>query len=308
MAPTVRQAAADDYEAVAAFTEDTWADRDVGDYIADVFREWVASDGPSQRTLVAEVDDDVVSLCQGVLLSDHEAWAQGMRVHPDFRGEGVAVALTEAVFEWARDRGATVCRNLVFSWNDAGLGQSRAVGFEPATQFRFAHPEPDADAEAPAEASGELSVTDDAATAWSCWQRSAATAELRGLMLDPTETWAVSELSRQTLLDVADDERVFAVQGEDGTRAAAVRVRDYESMDGETRYAEYGFATWKDIPAARTIFAAIKRDAAALGVDEVRVVIPETARHVSDAAYARANVGDAPEFVLEKDLSEVSRR
>ncbi|MFD1585714.1 GNAT family N-acetyltransferase [Halorientalis brevis] len=304
MAPTVRQAAADDYEAVAAFTEDTWADRDVGDYIADVFREWVASDGPSQRTLVAEVDGDVVGLCQGVLLSDHEAWAQGMRVDPDFRGEGVAVALTEAVFEWARDRGATVCRNLVFSWNDAGLGQSRAVGFEPATQFRFAHPEPDADAEAPAETSGELSVTDDAAAAWSCWQRSAVTAELRGLMLDPTETWAVSELSRQQLLDVADDERVFAVQGENGTRAAAVRVRDYESTDGETRYAEYGFATWTDVPAAQTVFAAIERDAAALGVDETRVVIPETARHVSDAAYARANVGEAPEFVLEKDLSE----
>lgn len=300
---TVRQAAADDYEAVAAFTQDTWADRDVGDYIPDVFHEWVDADGPTQRTFVAEVDDQVAGLCQAVLLSDHEAWAQGMRVDPEFRGEGVSPELTDAVFEWARDQGATACRNLVFSWNDAGLGQSRSVGFEPVTQFRFAHPEPDAEAEAPAEESGELTVIADPASAWSCWQRSAATTELRGLILDPTETWAVSELSRGTLLDLADEERVFAVRGDDGTRAAAVRVREYESIDGATRYAEYGFATWTDVAAARTVFAAIARDAAALGADETRVVIPETARHVSDAAYARANVGDSPEFVLEKDLS-----
>jgi len=300
---TVRQARADDYAAVAAFTRDTWADREVGDYVPDVFREWVRTDGPDQRTLVADAGDDVAGLCQGALLSDHEVWAQGMRVNPDFRGEGVGSALTEAVFEWARDQGATVCRNLVFSWNDAGLGQSRAVGFDPVTQFRFAHPQPDADAEAPAEASGDLTVMEDAASAWSLWHRSAANRSLRGLVLDSSVAWAVSELSREKLLALADDERVFAVAGEDGTRAAAVRVRDDESTDGDTRYAEYGFAVWTDVEAARTIFAAIERDAAALGADETRVVVPETARYVSDAAYVRAAIGDSPEFVLEKDLT-----
>jgi GNAT superfamily N-acetyltransferase len=307
---TVRQARADDYEAVVAFTEDTWADREAADYVPDVFHEWVETDGSDQRTVVLEASDgadaDIAGICQGLLLTDHEAWAQGMRVNPAFRGEGVSPRLSHAVFDWAADQGATVCRNLVFSWNDAGLGQSRAVGFEPVTAFRFVHPEADADAESPAEADGDHTVTEDPAAAWSFWQRSSASSRMQGLALHPDETWVVSELTREGLFDVADDQRVFAVQGADGTRAAGcrVRAREHESDDGETEvYAEYGFGAWAGVPAARTLLAAIRRDAAEVDADVVRMAIPETARHVSDAAYARANLGDAPEFVLEADLT-----
>ena len=70
----VRQARPGDRETVAAFTEDTFPELG-GDYIPDVFEEWVGTDGPDQRTLVAVVDDRPVGICQAVLLSDHEAWA-----------------------------------------------------------------------------------------------------------------------------------------------------------------------------------------------------------------------------------------
>ena len=111
----VRQARAADHEDIAAFTSDTWGDRfERGDYIADVFSEWVENDGPEQRTVVAETDDRVIGVCQVVLLSEHEAWAQGMRVAEDARASGVAEAMNDACFDWARQRGATVCRNMVF--------------------------------------------------------------------------------------------------------------------------------------------------------------------------------------------------
>ena len=302
MVGTVRQARADDADAVTAFASETWSDREVTDYVPDVFPEWVETDGPDQRTVVVDTGDDVAGVCQGVMLTDQEAWAQGIRVNPDYRGEGVGTRLTEAVFDWARERGATVCRNLVFSWNAAGLGQSRAVGFEPATEFRFAHPDPDADTESDAAASGDLSVEEDAAAVWRYWQGSDAARHLRGLGLDPDETWALSEVTRERVETLAVDEWVAAVQDEAGTRAATVRVREYESGDGTT-YAEYGFAGWDDSPAARTLFAAVGRDAADLGVDETRVLFPETPRYVSDAAYAQANIGDEPEFVMAKDLT-----
>jgi len=133
VAVRVRQARDEDHEAVTAFTGDTWPDREASDYLPRVFPEWVESDGTDQRTVVAEIadgesgDDEeiVVGVCQGVMLSEHEAWAQGMRVHPEYRGAGVSYALNDAVFEWAASRGATVCRNMVFSWNLAGLGASR---------------------------------------------------------------------------------------------------------------------------------------------------------------------------------------
>nr|WP_304446662.1 GNAT family N-acetyltransferase [Halomarina sp. PSRA2] len=295
----VRPARPGDREAVVSFTEDTWADRGTGDYIGRVFEEWVAGDGDGQRTLVLDAGDDVAGICQGVLLSPTEAWAQGMRVNPAFRGEGVSLALTRAVFDWAAGAGATVCRNMVFSWNVAGLGQSRAAGFAPETEFRWAHPTPDADA-TPAH-----DVVADPAAAWSYWTDSPAREHLHGLGLDTGESWALSEVTRERLRAAADEDGLFVVQDE-GTRAMAYRTRTYERPDdegGSERWAEYGVGAWDAYEHAESLFAGVARDAARLDADRTRVLVPETARVVSDAAYARAGISDEPDFVLAADLT-----
>lgn len=302
---TVRQARPADHDAVASFTTDTWADRDVTDYVPRVFPEWVESDGPDQRTLVAERDGDVVGLCQGVLLSDHEAWAQGIRVHPDHRGTGVARALNDRVFDWAADRGATVCRNLVFSWNRAGLATSRRLGYDAAASFRWAHPEPDADASVDT----DRVVTDSPEAAWSRWRRSDAHDALGGLALSLSESWAIQELTREHLRRAAAETRVLAVGDGDGTRGLAYRVRDYEREADGNHWAEYGVAAWADLPTARALLAAIARDAADIGAARTRVLIPETPRHVADAAAAGVALADGGDFVFEADLTgRVSRR
>jgi len=112
----------------------------------------------------------------------------------------------------------------------------------------------------------------------------------------------------------------FGVTDGDGARAATFRVRDYEREveDGESggsddadvadaptteRVAEYGVGAWADVPALETLVAAIKRDAAAIDADRTRVLIPETARHVSDGAAVRAGISDHPDFVLSADLT-----
>ncbi len=303
----VRQARADDHEDVVAFTSDTWGDRfDRGDYIPEVFPEWVESDGPDQRTVVAEEGGRAVGVCQVVALSAHEAWAQGMRVADDARAKGVAEAMNDACFDWARDRGAAVCRNMVFSWNAAGLGAARGVGYDPATEFRWAHPDPDVDARADANGASGLAATGDSDAAWSYWQRSDAARELAGLSLDPDESWALSEATRERFRAAADERRVFAVQGPDGTNGAALRTREYErdtEAGGSERWVEYGVGAWEDVPAAQTLFAAIARDAADLDADRTRVLIPETPRHVSDAAYAGIAVSENPDFVMAADLT-----
>ena len=295
----IRQARRDDHDAVAAFTRETWADRDVGDYIPDVFEEWIEADGPDQRTVVVDVGGDIAGLCQAVILSEHESWLQGMRVNPDYRGEGYGLAMVEHLFSWCRRRGASLARNMVFSWNDAGLGQSRAAGFEPATEARWAQPTPNPDAD-PA-----LAMVDEPDAAWTCWQRSEACRHLSGLWIDPGESWALSELTRDRLHDIADDQRVFALQDESGTRAASARVRtrERETDDGVESIAVYGCSVWEDLESARALFDAVAADAAALGVDRTRVLVPETCRHVSDVAAARADASDEPIFVLEADLT-----
>jgi GNAT superfamily N-acetyltransferase len=314
---TVREARHDDYEAVAAFTQNTWPERDGGDYIPDIYHDWIDGDDRRKRTVVAEVEGEVAGLAQSVMLSEWEAWNQGLRVHPDYRGRGVSVAMTEALFEWASERGARTASVMVFSWNEAGLGQSRACGYEPTTEFRWAHPEPDPDAEPRSDAQSGLQITDDSDAAWRFWTASDARDYLRGLALDDEESWALSQLTRGDLRAAADDDGLLVVQG-DGTTGFAHRVRQYErdggdggsdgekdgdSADETETWVEYGVGAWADLSSADALFAAIARDAADRGADRTRVLIPETVEVVSDVAAARVEVSDEPDFVLSADLT-----
>ncbi len=307
----IRRATHDDYEDVAAFTGSIWEDRG-GDYIPEIYHDWLEDDEESgKKTFLAEIDGEAAGIVQGVMLSPEEAWFQGMRVSPAYQRQGVSQRLNEASFEWARAQGATIGRVMVFSWNSPSLGAARKSDFEPITEFRFATPEPDADA------SGPLSVSSDPADAWRFWSGSDARDHLRGLGLATEESWALRELTREDFSRVADETALFVVEGggadggstaheRTGARATAYRTRTLEQTDDdgvETTIAEYGVGAWADVDAARSLFAAIARDAASLGADETRVVIPETVEYVSDASYAGAGVADEPDFVLGIDLT-----
>lgn len=303
----VRHAAPGDYDAIVDFTSDIWTDRG-GDYLQYVYHDWIADDGDGQQTFVVDAGgDDVAGIVQAVMLSEHETWFQGMRVNPDYRGAGVAAMLNDASYDWAADQGATVGRIMVYSWNVEGLGAARATGFDPGIEFRWAHPELDVDALDRIDTSADgVTVTSDPDAAWSYWMRSDARDVLGGLALDRDESWALSELTRDTLRAAAEETRVIAIQDTDGTSAMAFRVRDYEREDeaGDVHhYAEYGLGAWDDIESARALYAAIAEDAAELGADETRVLIAESPRHVTDTAATRADISDEPKFVLECDLT-----
>ncbi|QCC58349.1 GNAT family N-acetyltransferase [Natrinema thermotolerans] len=305
----IRRATHDDYDAVADFTGDIWPDRG-GDYIPRIYHDWLEDEpGQGKKTFLAEVDGETAGIVQAVMLSDDEAWFQGMRVAADYRRRGVSHRLNEATFEWARRQGATVGRVMIFSWNAASLGAARASGFEPITEFRFAHPDPDPDA------AGPHAVSSDPTEAWRYWTHSDAREYLRGLGLAPEESWAVRELTREDFDRLADETAVFAVESEDGLAGAAYRTRSYErpvdgdatdgsSDDPETeRWVEYGVAAWDGVEAARSLFAAIARDAADCGAEKTRVLIPETARFVTDTPHAGVDIAEEPDFVLGIDLT-----
>ncbi|WP_058366042.1 GNAT family N-acetyltransferase [Haloparvum sedimenti] len=326
---SVRRARPADADAVAAFTRDTWGERH-GDYVPDAFPRWVEADDPDRRTFVVTLPPEavadavegdpaadpnlvdgrrVVGCIQGVLLSEWEAWGQAIRVDPAARGFGVSRHLSRAVFDWARERGATVCRNMVFSWNVAGLGQSRAVGFDPCTEFRFLQPSPDAEATPDLPVAGVAADDPDPDAAWSFWTDSDAREHLRGLSMDAEETWALSALTREELAAAAAADRLLTVR--DGG-VAGMSYRSYtherEAADGSDaeRITEaiYGVAAWRDAEAAAALLSEIARDAAAAGADRTRVLVAETVGVVSDAAAARVPVSDEPDFVMAADLTD----
>ena len=311
----IRRATHDDYEAVVEMTSDIWTDRG-GDYLPDIYHDWLEDEpGRGKKTFLAEIDGDAAGIIQAIMLTADEAWFQSMRVASDYRRRGVSQRLNEASVEWARERGATIGRAMIFSWNTASFGAARTSGFEPCTEFRFARPAPgDPNLEVP----DSRTVSNDPAAAWRYWTHSDARDHLRGLGLAPEESWALRELAPADFDRFADETAVFAVRRDgdadgDGTggglSGAAYRTRTLErTTDGETEsgtktIAEYGVGAWDDVDSARALFAAIARDAAALEADETRVLIPETTRYVTDAAYAGAELADQPDFVLGIDLT-----
>ncbi|MFB6159663.1 MAG: N-acetyltransferase family protein [Haloferacaceae archaeon] len=298
---TVRRARGADVDRVRAFTSDTWPDREVGDYVGDAMEEWTRADRADRLTLVCEAAGTVVGVVRGALLTDHEAWASGLRVAPDHRDEGVGTRLTRAVLAWARDRGASVCRNLVFSWNAPSLGLSRLTGFEPCASVRFVSVEADAGAGNDPGTDRTDARPDDG---WAFWSGSDARTALRGLALDAAEPWAVSELTRERLHDAAADDRLVTVGG-DGTRGVTCRVRTRRYREDGPLLAEYAVGAWADPAAAGRLLDAVRRDAAAAGADRGRVLVPEGVRWATDAASAHAALDDAPHFLLAADLAAV---
>jgi GNAT superfamily N-acetyltransferase len=120
----IRQATAADVPAIVAFTTGTF---EWGDYVPDAIREWI--EDPDGMALVAVVEGETVAVARTVLLTPTEAWAHGVRVRPDCRGEGIAGVLAESLMHWARDAGARVVRLLIEDDNASSIRHVDKVGF-----------------------------------------------------------------------------------------------------------------------------------------------------------------------------------
>jgi hypothetical protein len=139
------------------------------------------------------------------------------------------------------------------------------------------------------------------AAVWSYWRQSEARERLAGLALDADESWALRALTPGLLVDAAEETALLAVTDDRGVRGFSYRTRTYE-RDSETG-AEYGVGAWDDLAAAARLLAAVAADAAAIGADRTRLLIPETGRHVSDGARLRTGLADEPDFVFAADLT-----
>jgi GNAT superfamily N-acetyltransferase len=135
----VRRATTADTDAVARFTRGTW---DGWDYIADVWSSWLdARDGV---VLAVERDDEPgrpIAIARATLLSDEEAWLEGLRVDAEFRGRGVAIALQFSQLAWAQAQGVSIVRYATGETNRASLHLGGKHGLVEAGRWRALRPE-----------------------------------------------------------------------------------------------------------------------------------------------------------------------
>src|SRR5262245_51361881 len=110
----VRRARPEDRAAVLAFCAQTW---DGGDYIDDVWDEWLADE--RNVPLVGVLDGTPVALERVRMLSDDEAWLEGIRVDPAYRRHGFGRIMVSRGLVAARELGATVARLLTSDTNVA---------------------------------------------------------------------------------------------------------------------------------------------------------------------------------------------
>jgi GNAT superfamily N-acetyltransferase len=138
----VRLAKPADKGQLMSFIKDVWGGHD---YIPRIWDGWLKDE--TGRLFVVEVDGVPVGMSRVKFLEDGSAWLEGARVHPDFRGRGLASMLGENLMRTAMDRGVKVFRLTSWSRNKAAhrsisridfQESSRISAYEPKKGARFA--------------------------------------------------------------------------------------------------------------------------------------------------------------------------
>jgi GNAT superfamily N-acetyltransferase len=122
----MRRAVPEDRGAIVAFCRSTWGGEN-SDYIERVIDDWLTrGDG---ALAVAAIDGRAVGCAYVRLMSPHEAFVAGMRVHPAHRRSGLSLALTDYCLRYAADHGRSTAR-VIIGWNNAAaLGAIARAGF-----------------------------------------------------------------------------------------------------------------------------------------------------------------------------------
>ena len=135
MEAKVRPANAADKIPLMSFIKDVWGGHD---YIPAVWDSWLQH--RQGKMFVVEVDGTPVGMNRVRFLEDGSAWFEGARVHPDFRGRGLASMLGENSMGFASARGVRVFRLTSGSRNGAAHRQISRIMFREIARFSVYEP------------------------------------------------------------------------------------------------------------------------------------------------------------------------
>ena len=135
MGAKVRPAKPADKAPLMSFIKDVWGGHD---YIPSVWDRWLHD--RSGKMFVVEADGIPVGMNRVRFLEDGSAWFEGARVHPAFRGRGLASMLGENSMRFAAARGVRVFRLTSGSHNKAAHRQISRIMFRETARFSVYEP------------------------------------------------------------------------------------------------------------------------------------------------------------------------
>lgn len=256
---TIRPARPEDKAAVLAFCEHTW---EWGDYIAEVWDEWLAD--TSGRLMVAVLDGRPVAIVHMQMVAPHECWLEGMRVDPGVRRRGVSKRLNAEAMSEARKLGATVARLAIHADNVRSQQAAAQGGFEQIGTFLHyeAPAEPLPEEEQPA-----LARTEDLPALMALLDRSTVYPALGGLLYTG---WSGCALTEEVMQEYLTSDMVLALRQWDDFQAIA--ICGFQDADDPVLMVEYLDGTSEGI--GRLAYG-LRALAARNGLERVLVTIPD---------------------------------
>jgi len=125
-----RPALEKDKEAVLELCSHIW---EGGDYIPSVWDEWLAA--PEGMLGVAEMGGRVVGVFKLTRFQEHEWYMEGLRVHPEVQGKGIAAHIHDYVMETWRRTGTGIIRLVTGSYNVKVHHMCEGSGFTRIAEF-----------------------------------------------------------------------------------------------------------------------------------------------------------------------------
>jgi len=297
----VRPARAEDRDAVLAFCDRIGGEQD---YIRWVWEGWLREESQGRATtLVGVLDGRPVALVHMRMLSEDEAWIEGIRVDPDVRRQGIARVLTSKAMIAARERGAAVARLFVDASNVASQGLVARFGFTRVAEVAY-YSAPTLESE-PREDIGAQLVTaeeDDVERIWAWLEQSNLTPFNGGVEI---ADWAARAVTEPVLHAHLADQEVWLLEERDTIQALAIATgtaRATEDEDADSTL-EVHYLDGASEGIGRLALA-LRRVAAKRGLVEVELWLPDLlilADAMAGAGFTRPE-GDEVMYLYAREL------
>lgn len=103
------------------------------DYVPEIWSDWLGD--PEGLLAVAEYGGRVAGLGKLTRLSENEWWMEGLRVHPDVEGRGIASHLNDYVLDFWKRNGSGVVRLATGSYNEPVHHMCKRSGFTKVGEY-----------------------------------------------------------------------------------------------------------------------------------------------------------------------------
>lgn len=194
-----RPARPEDKNSIIAFCQNTFS---WGDYIAEVWDGWL--NDATSHLIVGESDGQAVGVMHAQPIEGKVVWMEGMRVHPDFRRNGIAAKMDCAAREWAREHGCRLARLVTSAKNVNAQKAIDSFGYQLISRYNEWEAQPHLGE------LGRIATCTDSETLFEQWR--AFPPRIAGQVLLPNQDWRWSYLTRARMIAALTDTQVRTVE------------------------------------------------------------------------------------------------